>query len=597
MSVSGDSSRLHPLHPSHAYHGATLPSVSLELTLSGERGYIPPGLLAPLNIAMLSYCKGSDVPLRRETIYEAFACAALAFPDRVALISRPDDTRWTYRELLDEVEKTASGLAGLGLQAGDRLGIWAASCREWILLQLACPRAGVVLVNVNPAYRATDLGYIIRKSKMAAIVRFPKDARADYDAILQEVRKEVRKDASCDETSHLKHDIRIGTESWRAMIAAGTKLPDVRIDSDSVANIQYTSGTTGNPKGVCLTHLGVVNNAWLLARGLGLTEFDRVCQNFPLYHCAGYTCSSLAALITGATFILPSRMFDARATLQTISEEGVTTIYGVPSMFIAELEHPDFDRFDMTSIQNAVVGGAPCPVELMRRMADRFGTQMIWDIYGQTEASPVITMSSKEDSLEQRVSTIGSAMPNTEVKIADIVTGDTLPVGQQGELCARGYFLMKGYDDDAEATRKAIDADGWLHTGDLAVMNPDGHFHITGRAKDMIIRGGENIYPREVENLLYTHAKVADAHVLGLPDERCGEIVIAWIRLKTGECASEEEIREFCRGKVAHFKIPEHIRFVEEFPMTASGKVQKFRIRQMEIDMRHLEDVAKIRTA
>jgi len=537
----------------------------------------------------LSYCRGPDVPLRRETIYEAFAAAARAFPDRTALISRPDDTRCTYRELLDQVEKTARGLAGLGLRPGDRLGVWAASCREWILLQFACPRAGIVMVNINPAYRATDLGYIIRKSKMAAIVHFPKDARADYDAILKQAQGE--------QTSRLRHDIRIGTESWHAMIAAPGELPDARVDPGSVANIQYTSGTTGEPKGVLLTHLGTVNNAWFMARELGLTERDLVCQNFPLYHCAGYTCSSLAALITGAAFVIPSRMFDARATLEAISKEGVTTLLGVPSMYIAELDHPEFASFNVASIRLAIVGGAPCPVELMRRMADSFGTPDVSNIYGQTEASPVITMSEKEDSFDQRVLTIGSAMPNTEVKIVDPPTGETVPIGQQGELCARGYFMMKGYDSDPEGTRKAVDAEGWLHTGDLAVMNPDAHFNITGRAKDMIIRGGENIYPKEVENLLHTHAKVADAHVLGLPDAKCGEIVIAWVRLRSGESAGEEEIRAFCCGKVAHFKIPQHIRFVEEFPMTASGKVQKFRIREMEIEMRHLENVAKIQTA
>ena len=535
---------------------------------------------------MLSYCKGPEVPLRSETIYQAFASAARTFPDHIALISRPDAVRWTYGQLLDEVDKTARGLASLGLRAGDRVGIWAASCTEWVLLQLACPKIGLVLVTVNPAYRATDLGYIIHKSKMLAIFHHARDARADYDAILAEAR--------AGQTSALNFDIRIGADSWSAMIANGSNFSDVAVDQHSVANIQYTSGTTGNPKGILLTHHNVVNNAWLTALRLCLTEHDRICQTFPLYHCAGYASSSLTALISGAAFVLPSRMFDPGATLQAIEAERVTLLYGVPSMFIAELEYREFDRFDMTSLRGAIVGGAPCPVELMRRMAERLGVTQIYDIYGQTEASPIITMSTKDDSFEMRATTIGCPMPNTEVKIMDLLTGETAPIGEQGELCARGYMVMKGYDGDPEATQRVLDSNGWLRTGDLAIMRPDGYFHITGRAKDMIIRGGENIYPREIENLLHTHPKVADAHVFGIPDEKLGEIVVAWIRHNHGDVTTENEIQEFCRGKFAHFKIPQHVRFVREFPLTASGKVQKFRMRQMEIEMRELEKATTI---
>jgi fatty-acyl-CoA synthase len=537
---------------------------------------------------MLSYCKGPEVPLRSETIYQAFASAARTFPDRIALISRPDAVRWTYRQLLDEVDKTARGLTSLGLRAGDRVGIWAASCAEWVLLQLACPKKGLVLVTVNPAYRATDLGYIIHKSNMLAIFHHSRDARADYDAILAEAR--------AGQTTALELDIRIGTGSWFATVAHGNDFPNEPVDPHAVANIQYTSGTTGNPKGILLTHHNVVNNAWFTALRLCLTEHDRICQTFPLYHCAGYASSSLAALTSGATFVLPSRMFDPSATLQAIEAERVTLLYGVPSMYIAELEHPEFDRFDLTSLRGAIVGGAPCPIELMRRMAERLGVTQIYDIYGQTEASPIITMSTKDDSFELRATTIGCPMPNTEVKIVDLLTGEIAPIGEQGELCARGYMVMEGYDGDSEATQRAIDTNGWLRTGDLAIMRPDGYFNITGRAKDMIIRGGENIYPREIENLLHTHPKVADAHVFGIPDEKLGEIVIAWIRHNSGEITTENEIHEFCRGKFAHFKIPQHVRFVNEFPLTASGKVQKFRMRQMEIEMRELEKVMKIKT-
>jgi fatty-acyl-CoA synthase len=527
---------------------------------------------------MLSYCKGPAVPFRSETIYQAFASAAHTFPDRIALISRPDDVRWTYRQLLDQVDKLARGLARQGLRAGDRVGIWAASCKEWVLLQLACPKIGLVLVTVNPAYRAMDLGYIIHKSNMLAIFHHSRDARADYDAILAEART--------GQSSALEFDIKFGGDSWSALVADGNELPLAPVDPQSVANIQYTSGTTGNPKGTLLTHHNVVNNACFTALGLCLTECDRICQTFPLYHCAGYTSSSLTALISGASFVLPSRMFDPSATLQAVEAERVTVLCGVPSMFIALLDYPEFSRFDMTSLRAAMIGGSPCPIELMHRMSERLGVTGIYNLYGQTEASPVITMSTKNDSFEKRATTIGCPMPNTEVKIADLLTGETTPIGQQGELCARGYMVMKGYDGDPEATRRAIDADRWLHTGDLAIMRPDGYLNITGRAKDMIIRGGENIYPREVENLLHTHPKVADAHVFGIPDEKLGEIVVAWIRHKPGYVATETEIQEFCRGKFAHFKVPQHVRFVNEFPLTASGKVPKFRMRQMEVEMR-----------
>jgi len=538
---------------------------------------------------MLSYNKGPDVPLRRDTVHEGFVAAATRFPDRIALVSRPDQLHWTYRELQNEVDRTARGLLGLGLRAGDRVAIWAASCPEWILLQLACPQVGVVLVNVNPAYRALDLGYVISKSRIRAIFHHAHDARANYDAILKE--------ALAGTPSLLEHDVRLGTESWSAMLAGAVDCAFPSVDAHSVVNIQYTSGTTGHSKGVLLTHFNVVNNAWLTAKSLSVTEQDRVCQTFPLYHTAGYTLTALMAFLSGAALVIPSRMFDAQATLQAIEAERVTVLYGVPSMFIAEFDHPELQNVDVSSLRAAIVGGAPCPVELLRRMAERLGTLHVYDVYGQTEASPAITLSGQDDSLELRTTTIGRAMPDTEVKIADVLSGETLPVGEQGELCARGYFVMNGYDDEPEATQGTIDQDGWLHTGDLAVMRADGYLNITGRAKDMIIRGGENIYPREIENLLYTHPKVADAQVLGIPDDKLGEAIVAWIRVKTGEAAEPDEIREFCRGKIAHFKIPQHIRFVESFPMTASGKVQKFRMRQMEIEARNLEAVAKIQTA
>src|SRR6202522_4288817 len=359
---------------------------------------------------MLSYRKGLELPLRSETISDAFASAARKFPDRIALIARPDAVRWTYRQLLDEVEKTARGLAGLGLQAGDRVGVWAGSCAEWILLQLACPRIGVVLVSVNPAYRAAELGYILRKSKMSAIFHFPNCARADYDAIL----REACGGEACDGASQLRHDVRIGTESWQAMIdaASGVTLATTSIEPHAVVNLQYTSGTTGNPKGVLLTHHNLVNNAQLTARGLGLTEHDRVCQTFPLYHCAGYTVTSLGALLMGAAFVLPSRMFDPRATLETIEQEKITALLAVPSMYLALLEQPDFDRIDLSSIRVLPTVGAAMFGELIQRLEQKLGTPDIYNVYGQTESSPTVTTRSKESSASQRSTTITRTMPN-----------------------------------------------------------------------------------------------------------------------------------------------------------------------------------------
>ncbi len=378
------------------------------------------------------------------------------------------------------------------------------------------------------------------------------------------------------------------------MLASGAEIPARTASPDEVINIQYTSGTTGSPKGVLLTHRNLVNNAVICSLGMKTTEHDRICVPVPLYHCFGCVIGTLVCLVTGATLILPSPTFDALATMQAIHEERATTIYGVPTMFIAELGHAEFSRFDFSSLRTGVMAGAPCPIEVMKRVGTEMHCPAMTIAYGQTESSPVITMSGVEDSLEHRVSTVGRACPATEVMIVS-AEGEIAPVGEQGELCTRGYLVMKGYDQEPEATARAIDEEGWLHTGDLATMRPDGYFRVTGRAKDMIIRGGENIYPREVEEFLYTHPKVADVQIVGLPDAKLGEIVAAWIKVK--EPATEDEIRDFCRGKIAHFKIPQHIRFVDSFPMTVTGKIQKFKIRDAEIKELGLEGVAQIQTA
>jgi fatty-acyl-CoA synthase len=537
----------------------------------------------------LSYLRGATVPLLNLTLSEALTATAGRYPDREALVVCHEGVRLTWSELEREVTRTARGLAGLGLRPGDRAGIWASNCLEWVLLQYAAPRAGIVLVNVNPAYRSHELRYVLAKSHIRALFLREHDSRASYREILAESRSGER--------LPLEHIVWLGDPSWDAMLSGGSDFPERAAEPGDVVNIQYTSGTTGAPKGALLTHRNLLNNGMVLAMGLKATEADRICAPVPLYHCFGSVIGSMVSVVSGAALILPSAQFEAHATLQAIHRERATAVYGVPTMFIAELEHPEFARFDLTSLRTGVMAGSPCPIEVMRRVVDRMHVPEITIVYGQTESSPGITMSRADDPLELRVTTVGTALPNTEVQIVDPETHRRLPLGQQGELCTRGYLVMKGYDGDPEATAKAIDGDGWLHTGDLAVLRPDGYFSFKGRAKDTIIRGGENIYPREVEDFLHTHPKIADVYIIGLPDAKLGETVLAWVKLNPSEEATAEEIRDFCRGKIAYFKIPQYIRFVDSFPMTVSKKVQKFLIREQEIRERGLEGVAHQATA
>ena len=543
---------------------------------------------------MKSYARGPDVPLIEKTVYEVFEETVKRHPDREALVSRHQQIRFSYRELEQRVESTAAGLWGLGLRPGDRVGMWASSCAEWVYLQVATARIGAVLVNVNPAYRAHELRYILEKSRMKAIFFLERDARDEYRAILDKARR--------GDDLPLEHAIALGAPSWEQMIGEGVEPPVISAKPDDVVNIQYTSGTTGSPKGVLLTHRNVVNNAYLVGKTLHWSENDRLCLPVPLYHCFGCVMGSLGCIVAGATLVLPAPLFDALTTLETIDQESCTTIYGVPTMFIAELDHADFSHYDMSSLRTGIMAGAPCPIELMKRVVNEMHCPEMTIAYGQTESSPVITQSSTDDGIDVRVSSVGKVMPCTEVKVVDRTvidrtTGETLATGQHGELCTRGYLVMKGYDGDPEATANAIDQEGWLHTGDLATMSEDGYFRITGRAKEMIIRGGENIYPREIEEFLHAHPKIANVYVVGVPDKRLGEHVLAWIRLKPGSAATNDEIRDFCRGQIAHFKIPRYIRFVDSFPMTVTGKVQKFLIRQKEIESRGLEDAARVETA
>jgi fatty-acyl-CoA synthase len=529
------------------------------------------------------------VPLLEKTIQQVFSETVARFPDRAAVVVSHQDVHLTWSEFAAEVERTARGLTGLGLRPGDRAGIWASNCLEWLLLQLAAPRCGIVLVNVNPAYRSHELRYVLKKSRIKALFLRESDSRADYRTILAESQN--------GDTLPLEHVVWIETDSWRRMIAGGVDVPEHHAVPDDVANIQYTSGTTGSPKGVLLTHRNLVNDGLAISLCLKATEQDRICAPVPLYHCFGSVIGAMVCYVTGAALIMPSAQFDALATLEAVHKDRATALYGVPTMFIAELEHPEFSRFDLTCLRTGVMAGAPCPIEVMKTVVERMHCSELTISYGQTESSPVSTMSHADDSLELRVTTVGTAVANAEIKIVSTETGETLPIGEQGELCTRGFLVMKGYDDDPEATAQAVDPDGWLHTGDLAVMHANGYFSFRGRAKDTIIRGGENIYPREVEDFLHTHPKVADVHVVGLPDARLGETVLAWVQLRQGVTATPEEIRDFCRGKIAYFKVPQFVRIVDGFPMTVSKKVQKFLIREQEIRERGLAQVASIKTA
>jgi len=537
-----------------------------------------------------SYASGPDFDLCEQPTHHVLADTAGRFPDRDALIVRHQGIRLTWSQLHAEVDRTALALLALGLAPGDRVGVWATNCAEWVYLQLACACAGVVQVNVNPAYRSHELAYVLDKSGMKALFLRACDARSNYRQLLEE--------ATAGRDFALRHVVYLGEESWDRFIDAtiGGGRPESPSDPHSVVNIQYTSGTTGFPKGVLLTHRNLINNGRVIVHGLRTTEHDRICVPVPLYHCFGCVAGTMTSISTGACMILPSASFDPLATMQAIHDERATVIYGVPTMFIAQLNHPEFSIFDFSSLRTGIMAGAPCPIEVMKRVvADMHCPQMTIG-YGQTEASPIITLAGVDDPLEQRVTTIGASCPATEVKIVR-PDGSIAAIGEQGELCARGYLVMKGYDNDPAATAKAVDDEGWLHTGDLASMRPDGYFHITGRLKDMIIRGGENIYPREIEEFFHTHPDVADVQVVGVPDDKFGEVAAVWIRLKPSASATELQFREFCDGRIAHYKIPQYFRFIDAFPMTVTGKIQKFKMREREIAERRLESAAQIRTA
>ncbi|MBW2450873.1 MAG: AMP-binding protein [Deltaproteobacteria bacterium] len=552
--------------------------------------------------------RGGDEPLLGLTIPEQFWQVAGQFPEQEAVVSIHQNRRLTYKELGAAIDRLAKGLIAFGYRRGDRIGIWSTNNIEWLVLQMATARIGIILVTINPAYRKKELAYALQRSELQGLFVIPKFRTSDYLAMLVDLVPELRNRCSeglaNDQFPCLRHVVLYdpsdpdrsfrpypGLTVWddltlKAADVSLAKLDEVTrsLDRDDPINIQYTSGTTGFPKAVLLSHHNLLNNAWFGARAMHLTNHDRLCVPVPFYHCFGMVLSNLLCLSVGATVVLPAEYFDPCATLEAIAGERCTAIHGVPTMFIAELEHPRFHEFNLTSLRTGIMAGATCPPSLMSRVIKDMHCPEILIGYGETEASPLTHLTSRDDSFQARVETVGRNLPHQEVKIVDTTSTETVPMNKPGEICFRGYHVMKGYYKDPEATREAIDENGWLHSGDLGVMDQEGYVRITGRLKEMIVRAGENIYPREVEDFLFTHPKVAEVAVFGLPDEYYGEVVMSWVKLHAGQTATAEEIREFCKGEIAHFKIPKFVWFVDEFPMTVTGKVQKFRMREITLE-------------
>lgn len=557
----------------------------------------------------LSYvCGTGSVPLLYKTVGTALEDAARRWGDRPALIVRQQNIRWTYRELNAAADRLAAGLIALGLEPGDRVGIWSPNRYEWVLTQFATAKAGLILVNVNPAYRIAELEFALNKVGCKALILAPSFKSSDYVGMLRQLAPELMTSAVGDlqaerlptlRTVILTDDARVpGFMPFRAVETLGTDVERERLNElrtllqpEDPINIQFTSGTTGLPKGATLSHHNIVNNGYFVASHMTFSHEDSLCIPVPLYHCFGMVMGVLGCVTHGAAMIFPAEAFEPGAVLEAIAAEKCTALYGVPTMFIAELDHPQFRNYDLSSLRTGVMAGAPCPVEVMKRVIADMNMREVTIAYGMTETSPVSFQSRSDDSIERRVSTVGRIHPHLEVKIVD-TEGRVVPRGQRGELLTRGYSVMTGYWDDAEKTRQSVDEQGWMHTGDLAVIDAEGYCNIAGRVKDLIIRGGENVSPREVEEFLYRHPQIQDVQVFGIPDQRYGEIVCAWIKLKGAEPCDVDAILSFCRDQIAHFKVPTHIRFVEQFPMTVTGKIQKFIMReQMIAELQLREDV------
>jgi len=552
----------------------------------------------------LSYARGSSSPALSEMcIGQELDATVRRYPENDALIVCPEHKRYTYREFLDQVATAARGLMSIGIQKGDRVGLWSTNNSEWVITQFATAKIGAILVNINPSNRAFELEYVLEQSECRALILIERFRDSDYVDAVRRICPEI--DQAENATLHsarlpeLRQLIFIGNDapkgmiSWNDLLVSGRRISEAELraresslDSDDGINIQYTSGTTGCPKGAVLSHRNIVNNAKLTADSQHLTHFDRLCIPVPFYHCFGMVLSNMACVVTGATMVIPAAHFDAEATLRAVQQESCTALHGVPTMFIAELEHPKFAEFDLHTLRTGIMAGAPCPIATMKRVLNEMHCRELTIAYGLTEASPVITQTNPSDPIELRVESVGKPLPHTEVKIVDRITGEIVRLGESGELCTRGYLVMKGYYRNPEATRAALDKEDWLHTGDLAVMDAAGYCSITGRAKDVIIRGGENIYPREVEEFLYTCPGIRMVQVVGIPDPKYGEQVAAWIQIEEGSRLTENEVRSFCASRIAHFKIPNFIQIVDEFPMTVTGKVQKFKIREKIIEQR-----------
>ncbi|GMV09306.1 MAG: fatty-acyl-CoA synthase [Gemmatimonadota bacterium] len=544
---------------------------------------------------MLSYVHGtSTVPLIGETIGENLRRTVEAHGDREALVVRSQWYRATYRQLWDATTALARALMAVGVQAGDRVGIWSPNRWEWVVTQFATARMGAVLVNINPAYRTAELAYALHQSGTKLLFLARHFRSASYVEMLDAVR------ASCPQ---LEHTIILDGE-WDALLERGQEVSEqalaereASLQFDDPINIQYTSGTTGFPKGATLSHHNILNNGFFIGEALQYSSSDRVCIPVPFYHCFGMVLGNLACTTHGACMVIPGEAFDPTLALEAVQAERCTALYGVPSMFIAELALPDFVTFDLSTLRTGIMAGSPCPVEVMKRVQLEMHMQEVTICYGMTETSPVSTQSAIDDPLEKRVGTVGRVHPHVEVKIVDPDTGAIVPRGEKGELCTRGYSVMLGYWNDESATAAAVDAAGWMHTGDLATMDAEGYVNIVGRIKDMIIRGGENIYPREIEEFLYTHPSVQDAQVIGVPSEHYGEEVMAWIVPRPGSAPTAEDIISYCRGRISSYKIPRFVKFVESFPMTVTGKIQKFRMREMAVEELGLQAAAGARTA
>jgi len=553
-------------------------------------------------VSEVSYVSGSSTQrLLGRTIGQQLDLTAADHGDREALVSRHEGLRYTYAQLRAEAERVARALIALGVRAGDRVGIWSPNNAEWVLTQYGTAKAGAVLVNVNPAYKTQELGFILDRSGVSVLIAARRFRTTDYVTMLEEVRPAL---------PGLREVVLLGGApepwaiAWEEMLARAGETPvealrerEAVLDLDDPINIQYTSGTTGLPKGATLSHHNILNNGFFVGERELLRPEDRVCVPVPFYHCFGMVMGNLAALTHGSCVVIPAEAFDAEACLETVQEERCTALYGVPTMFIAELDHPRFSTYDLSSLRTGIMAGSPCPVEVMKQVIDRMHMREVTICYGMTETSPVSFQSMADDDLDRRVSTVGAVHPHVEAKVVDPVTGRSLPRGEPGELCTRGYLVMLGYWNDPTATREAVDRARWMHTGDLGVMRQDGYVNIVGRIKDMVIRGGENIYPREIEEFLMTNPAIADVQVIGVPDERYGEELCAWVRPKASMTLTEDEVRSFCKGRIATYKIPRYVRIADEFPMTVTGKIQKFRMREISIRELGLQRAATTETA